>query len=187
MIKSKITASIVAFSMAIPAVSWGSNILEDDKLSFQSKKVSYGPALDVLIYAFKESPVLVSIAAPVVLPFVFIYDHFNSQPIGQKSEPIPETKGLSQHIDLTNMQLEIDIRTLKSNQIKLKDQMHFTQTEMKTLRSDLNILKPQMHSTIEDLSNLKTNTYLLFDQQNKTIETLIDSTEKSFHDLESKL
>ena len=38
MLKSKITASVVALSMTIPATSWGSNILEDDKLSFQSKK-----------------------------------------------------------------------------------------------------------------------------------------------------
>ena len=38
MIKSKITASVLALSIAIPAMSWGSNILDEDRLSSQSKK-----------------------------------------------------------------------------------------------------------------------------------------------------
>ena len=181
MIKSKITASVMALSMAIPAVSWSSNLLDEDRLKSQSKKGITTP--------IKEEPSTLESAAVCTGTFLIaggislIFPFF--------VPALMATGGIiglyKENIAKPQAQLKEEIKDIKSENILLKNQLYFTQTDVKTLKSDNNILKPQMHSTIEDLSNLKTNTYLLFDQQNKTIETLIDSTEKSFHDLESKL
>ena len=160
MLKSKITASVLALSIAIPAVSWSSNILEDERLSSQRKT---GRERDWGKNKLEDAWLVSSLGA-----FVFGAGFFFPPSIPFFALTIG-TALYEDHVAIPQEQMKEEIKAVRSENILLKNQMHFTQTEMKTLKSDHNILKPQMHSTIEDLSNLKTDTKMLFKSHSEII------------------